>query len=115
MTDVSAPPARSLVVYKNRPARVTATVIEKPAQIVAGAWVETGQLLVRLDESDFLRQDEIAARIRAASPRLAELQDPHPLDLDGVQALLDPGSEWRLHRDWFKTSAMADLLGGRDD
>ncbi len=24
--------------------------------------------------------------------------------------LLDPGSEWRLHRDWFKTSAMADLL-----
>ena len=25
--------------------------------------------------------------------------------------LLDPGSEWRLHRDWFKTSAMADLLG----
>jgi len=25
--------------------------------------------------------------------------------------LLDPGSEWRLHRDWFKNSAMADLLG----
>ena len=24
--------------------------------------------------------------------------------------LLDPGSEWRLHRDWFKSSAMADLL-----
>ena len=24
--------------------------------------------------------------------------------------LLDPGSEWRLHRDWFKNSAMADLL-----
>jgi hypothetical protein len=28
--------------------------------------------------------------------------------------LLDPGSEWRLHRDWFKTSAMADLLGEDD-
>jgi len=28
--------------------------------------------------------------------------------------LLDPGSEWRLHRDWFKTSAMADLLGAED-
>jgi hypothetical protein len=28
-----------------------------------------------------------------------------------VYRLLDPGSEWRLHRDWFKTSAMADLLG----
>ncbi|MCP4303471.1 MAG: IS1634 family transposase [bacterium] len=25
--------------------------------------------------------------------------------------LLDPGSEWRLHRQWFETSAMADLLG----
>lgn len=24
--------------------------------------------------------------------------------------LLDPGSEWRLHRDWFKNSAMRDLL-----
>ena len=28
--------------------------------------------------------------------------------------LLDPDSEWRLHRDWFKTSAMADLLGEDD-
>jgi len=25
--------------------------------------------------------------------------------------LIDPGSEWRLHREWFLTSAMADLLG----
>jgi len=25
--------------------------------------------------------------------------------------LIDPGSEWRLHRDWFDRSAMADLLG----
>jgi len=25
--------------------------------------------------------------------------------------LIDPGSEWRLHRQWFKRSAMADLLG----
>jgi len=28
--------------------------------------------------------------------------------------LLDPGSEWRLHRDWFKNSAMGDLLGEED-
>ncbi len=28
--------------------------------------------------------------------------------------LLDPGSEWRLHRDWFARSAMADLLGEDD-
>ena len=25
--------------------------------------------------------------------------------------LLDPGSEWKLHRQWFQASAMADLLG----
>jgi hypothetical protein len=25
--------------------------------------------------------------------------------------LIDPGSEWRLHRDWYKNSAMGDLLG----
>ena len=25
--------------------------------------------------------------------------------------LMDPGSEWRLHRQWFEQSAMADLLG----
>jgi len=28
--------------------------------------------------------------------------------------LVDPGSEWRLHRDWFKNSAMADLLDEDD-
>ncbi len=26
--------------------------------------------------------------------------------------LIDPGSEWRFHREWFERSAMADLLGG---
>lgn len=28
-----------------------------------------------------------------------------------VYRLIDPGSEWRLHRHWFQRSAMADLLG----
>jgi transposase len=28
--------------------------------------------------------------------------------------LVDPGSEWRLHRDWFKNSALKDLLGEDD-
>ena len=28
--------------------------------------------------------------------------------------LIDPGSEWRLHRQWFERSAMADLLGADD-
>jgi len=26
--------------------------------------------------------------------------------------LIDPGSEWRLHRHWYEPSAMGDLLGG---
>lgn len=25
--------------------------------------------------------------------------------------LIDPGSEWRMHREWFRNTAMADLLG----
>lgn len=44
------------------PARVTATVLEIPPEIVAGRWVERGQLLVRLDDSDFLREDEITTQ-----------------------------------------------------
>ncbi len=28
-----------------------------------------------------------------------------------IYRLLDPGSEWRLHRQWFEASAMGDLLG----
>lgn len=35
----------------------------------------------------------------------------HILQTLGVYRLLDPGSEWRLHRSWFEQSAMADLLG----
>jgi hypothetical protein len=28
-----------------------------------------------------------------------------------IYRLLDPGSEWRMHREWFRNTAMADLLG----
>ena len=38
------------------------------------------------------RQDEIEARVRAASPRLAALQHPEPLDLAATRAVLDPGT-----------------------
>ncbi len=38
------------------------------------------------------RQDEIRAEIRAASPRLAALQDPQPLDLAATRAALDSGT-----------------------
>jgi len=36
--------------------------------------------------------DEIAAEIRKASPRLAELRQPQPLDLASAQKALDPGT-----------------------
>src|SRR3989441_3383008 len=34
----------------------------------------------------------------------------HVLQTLAAYRLIDPGSEWRLHREWFKNSAMADLL-----
>ena len=34
----------------------------------------------------------------------------HVLQTLTLYRLIDPGSEWRLHREWFKNSAMADLL-----
>jgi hypothetical protein len=36
--------------------------------------------------------------------------------LEGLVAyrLIDPGSEWRLHRHWYANSAMGDLLGEED-
>jgi transposase len=34
----------------------------------------------------------------------------HVLQTLTVYRLIDPGSEWRLHRHWFQNSAMADLL-----
>ena len=34
----------------------------------------------------------------------------HVLETLTVYRLIDPGSEWRLHRHWFQNSAMADLL-----
>jgi transposase len=34
------------------------------------------------------------------------------LQVLSLYRLLDPGSEWRLHRDWFESTALADLLHG---
>ena len=34
----------------------------------------------------------------------------HVLQTLTIYRLIDPGSEWRLHRQWFKNSALADLL-----
>ena len=38
----------------------------------------------------------------------------HILQTPVCYRLIDPGSEWRLHRQWFDRSAMADLLGADD-
>ena len=53
---------------------------------------EAGEALRR--ELDRLRQerDDIAAAIRKASPRLASLREPQPLDLDAARQVLDPGT-----------------------
>jgi len=42
------------------PARVTATVVNIPSDVLEGEPVEQGELLVQLDDSDFARQVEIA-------------------------------------------------------
>ncbi len=52
---------------------------------------EIDRLLVRLRELR-ARQEDIAARIRQASPCTAALEDPQPLDLNGARAALDPGT-----------------------
>jgi hypothetical protein len=48
-------------------------------------------------------------------PRLADSREGtswyHVLMLQVAYRLIDPGSEWRLHRQWYERSAMADLLG----
>jgi len=49
------------------------------------------------------------------SPRLAASRQGtrwlNVLKTLAVYRLIDPGSEWRLHRQWYEQSAMADLLG----
>lgn len=38
----------------------------------------------------------------------------HVLEVLAASRLIDPGSEWRLHRHWYANSAMGDLLGEDD-
>jgi CHAT domain-containing protein/Tfp pilus assembly protein PilF len=62
---------------------------------------EADRLLVKLRELR-ARQEEISAKIRAASPQTAALQDPRPLDLARARAALDPGTvllAWSVGRE----------------
>jgi len=49
------------------------------------------------------------------APRLADSREGtswyHVLMLLVAYRLIDPGSEWRLHREWYERSAMGELLG----
>lgn len=56
------------------PSRISSTVVEVPQEIVAGARVEAGQLLVRLDDTDHRRQFEAATQqIAVIDSQLAAL------------------------------------------
>lgn len=56
-----------------------------------------------------LKLDEFWAQRLPASRKAT--QWVHVLETLVCYRLIDPGSEWRLHRHWFDHSAMADLLG----
>jgi transposase len=80
--------------------RLSELRIERPRQWGA-CWLAT-QLWQELDLEDFWR------------PRLAPSREGTPwlkvLQTLVAYRLIDPGSEWRLHRQWFDASAMANLL-----
>jgi len=48
---------------------------------------------------------------RGCPLRARALKWLHVLKTLAVYRLIDPGSEWRLHRHWFSSSAIGDLLG----
>jgi len=56
-----------------------------------------------------LQLDRFFARLLPPSREGTSWQ--HVLQTLVCYRLIDPGSEWRLHRQWFEQSAMADLLG----
>jgi len=60
-------------------------------QLQAADEEERVQLLAELDTIR-QRQDDIRARVRAASPRLADLRYPEPLKLRAARQALDPGT-----------------------
>src|SRR5512133_1819907 len=66
-------------------------------------------------QSSGMAQPPELSRLRGFDP---SEKKPHCTRWDQVLAvltcyrLLSPGSEWRLHREWFLRSALADLLGG---
>ena len=109
----------------NVPARVTATVVHVPEGIDDGAPVTAGQLLVKLDDSDFRRQSEIAqqsleelasqlALLEIERNRLAERLELETRDvalakneLDSVASLVEGGAKKPRELDHAKRSHIA--------
>jgi CHAT domain-containing protein len=61
------------------------------------------------------QREEIAARIRKSSPRLAALQYPQPLDLQGARQALDPGTVLLAYSTGETESLVFVLQSGQDD
>ena len=80
--------------------RLSEFVLSRPRQWGA-CWIGC-QLWDQLQLDEFWRE------------RLADSREGtcwrHVLETLAIYRLIDPGSEWRLHREWFKNSALADLL-----
>lgn len=78
------------------PARVASTVVELPATSVAGAPVRRGELIVRLDDSDFRRQLEVAENtIAELDAQIARLEIERSAWAERVRLA---GDELRLAR-----------------
>jgi hypothetical protein len=75
--------------------------LERPRQW-GGCWLAL-QLWRQLELDEFW-----AARLPASRKRT---RWDEVLLILVVHRLLSPGSEWRLHREWYQRSALADLLG----
>ena len=82
--------------------RLSAMRLVKPRQWGA-CWIRC-QLWEQLDSDRFWEERLPAGRQGA---RWKDI-----LKTIAIYRLINPGSEWRLHRHWFDQSAMADLLGG---
>lgn len=80
--------------------RLNEFVLRRPRQWGA-CWVGC-QLWEQLQLEAFWRERLVDSREGTCWPNVLETLV--------VYRLVDPGSEWRLHREWFKNSAMADLL-----
>jgi transposase len=81
--------------------RISQMRLERPRQW-GGCWLAL-QLWRELDLDEFWAQRLLPSR---KGTRWSEV-----LLILVVYRLLSPGSEWRLHREWYGRSALADLLG----